>query len=157
MMALFSTVETIILQRKALEAQNLGTTLASAYTLKPCGAPTGGHSEQRKEGKHEQDRNSWQCRERTAEVQANATVADQGDMSSLQTVIGDYENTTTVFMSKNKVWCAPAMPYVKAQCKHCNMEHWIDMPCAGGPQNSDVGGQSVTLQPAQRYAVGHEG
>ena len=62
-------------------------------------------------------------------------------MASLQAEIGDYENTATVFTSKNKVWCAPATPYAKAQCTNCNKEHWIDTPCAGGPQNSDVGGK----------------
>ena len=139
MMALFLTVETIILQTKASEAQNLGTMPAAAYTPKPRGTPTGGRNEQRKDGKRERDGNSWQRRERTAEVRANATVADQGDMASLQAAIGDYENTTTVFTSKNKVWCAPATPYAKSQCKHCNKEHWIDTPCAGGPQNSHVG------------------
>ena len=74
-------------------------------------------------------------------MRANATIADQGDMASLQAAIGDYENTTTVFTSKNKVWCAPATPYAKAQCNNCNKEHWIDTPCAGGPQNSDVGAE----------------
>ena len=133
MMALFTTVETIILQRKASESQNLGTTPAPAYTPKARGTPTGGRSEQRKEGKR--DRNSWQRNERTAEVRANATVADQGDMASLQAAIGDYVNTTTFFTSKNKVWCAPATPYAKAMCKNCSKEHWIDTPCAGGPQN----------------------
>ena len=37
--------------------------------------------------------------------------------------------------------CAPATPYAKAQCTNCNKEHWIDTPCVGGPQNSDVGAE----------------
>ena len=135
MMAMFSTVETIILQRNASEAQNLGITPTPAYTPKPRGTPTGGQGRQAK-GKREG--NSWQRKERASEVHANATVADQGDMASLQAAIGDYENTTTVFTSKNKVWCAPATPYAKAQCTNCSKVHWIDTPCARGPQNSDV-------------------
>ena len=121
MMALFLTVETIILQRKASEAQNLGTTPTPAYTPKPRGTPTGGQGWQKKDGKR--DGTSWQRKERASEVQANATVTDQGDMASLQAGIGDYENTTTVFTSKNKVWCAPATPCAKAQCTNCNKEH----------------------------------
>ena len=31
--------------------------------------------------------------------------------------------------------------YAKAQCTNCNKEHWIDTPCVGGPQNSDVGAE----------------
>ena len=67
MMALFSTVETIILQRKASERQNLGTAPAPAYTPKPRGTPTGGRNEQKKDGKRERDGNSWQRRERKYE------------------------------------------------------------------------------------------
>ena len=52
-MALFSTVETIILQRKASEGQNLGTAPAPAYTPKQRGTPTCGRNEQRKEGRRD--------------------------------------------------------------------------------------------------------
>ena len=139
MMDLFSTVETIILQRKGSESQNLGKPPPTPpYTPKQRGAPTGGHGRQ---GTGRRDGNAWQRKERASEVHTNATIADQGDMASLQAAIGEYENTTTVFTSKNKVWCAPATPYAKAQCTNCNKEHWIDTPCAGGAQNSDVGAE----------------
>ena len=63
--------------------------------------------------------------DRAAEVRANVAVAEQGGMAmaSLQAKIGDDENTTTVFTSKNKVRCAPATPYAKAKCTHCKKDH----------------------------------
>jgi hypothetical protein len=74
----------------------------------------------------------WQKQERTKEIRTNATVASAGDIIDLQKCIGDYQNTTKFFTSKNKVWCAPIREHAEGLCGHCNKKHWLDTLCNGG-------------------------
>ena len=59
-------------------------------------------------------------------------MASAGDIAELQEIVGDYQNTTTFFTKKNKVYCAPLREFAQAMCKHCEKNHYIDTLCSGG-------------------------
>ena len=59
-------------------------------------------------------------------------MANAGDITDLRVCIGDYQNTTKFFTSKNKVWCAPVREYAEGICTNCKKKHWIDTLCDGG-------------------------
>ena len=59
-------------------------------------------------------------------------MANAGDISDLQVVVGDYQNSTKFFTQKNKCWCAPVREYAQSPCTNCGLQHYIGTPCKGG-------------------------
>ena len=143
------------------------TTLAEDIILKTAATKQGNLGESQQKPRYERNQGKdlhlptgnatkWQRQERSKEVRTNATVANAGDITDLQVCIGDYQNTTKYFTSKNKVWCAPVREYAEGVCTNCKKKHSIGTLCDGGEiaKPTDSGNRHSLWQP-ERHGEGH--
>ena len=130
-MRVITVAEDIIIKTAATKRGNLGDTSAKPRYDRNQGRDYDRGSER---NTHLPAGNGtrWQKQERSKEIRTNATVASAGDIIDLQKCVGDYQNTTKFFTSKNKVWCAPIREHAEGVCGHCNKKHWLDTLCNGG-------------------------
>ena len=134
---LFLEVDAITLQREAVKARNMGTAPAPDTTnLKVPDGHRGNRDRSVDQGgRPGKERNSWQREAARKEVHINVTVTSTGEVAELQSMLGDYVNSTGEYVLHKGVWASPCTPSARGVCSRCSKDHFIDVHCDGGNPN----------------------
>ena len=146
---LMTITEDIMLKREASKEANLGESAASP-PYKYQGRDRGPHLPQA-------TRSQWQRKELAKEIKSNATVANAGDISDLQVVVGDYTNSTKFFTQKNKCWCAPVREYAQSTVQQLWASALHRHPMQGRRQLREDASERQALCVSIKHDQGHGG